>query len=843
MSDRIILIRIQGLGSLNTDAQLVFTSRGTLPYLPAFATLEGVVSNLGDQFSSEIGFFESMGSDPTTSFSVISTAETREALLGRRKVPVLDDNSAPVVTTSYIDAGYNVTFTVSSTASMYEGQRIRIGTIAFVVVFVTNATEVGCRRIWSSPLIPIPMILAGQEAVGMVVYDLLLSTGSVEMLPVVVSTAEVTATSRSEEEVIFRGVVTKVGVETSRGAANQITVQCGSLMGYLRNAPFRPTVAQRAAVSQVGHWTYREDLGEDGLVLSEAPVTIFTTHFNTGVSGTPSFTNEPHTTSMRVLQVRDGGTGCAAAYSVIEYQPYIGLTITGQDARAVYCNTLEIGDNTRNEPLLQMLFTFDGSYYTFGGNFPIGDQLVSGTRDVEQQYGGFYGYRNSTVAGMAEVAFVCRAAATPLQMLQDLLFGTVDGVQDAWGYRGAMEAAWLPVERSQPFSDLVDLASLEALLQGRDDVFPPPGTYREFRALPYDAGGAKTVGDVLTLILKRLGGFMVYDRGKLRFGSWAVNNPVPTVVDDEALAEPAISLDFDRNACLQSVATEFGINGLGAGDNGGGGNYKGKITRSVTNLDLGAAGLGKTTQMGCFRSIGAREVPLEPFILGSSWFALANQAIVRYSQPAAKVMVTYRDAISDLVVGETVAFSTAYLPSATGEMGVAQAVGIVIKAARSWKTPTTEYTLLLFGYTQATANGVPLIGASARCVGGTVGDSIPVEPVWFTRGTSATGGAPTSDVEAFHQTALLAGTPYLAVVLLDNNGTEVGGGADLAEPDVATSKLRFLGPPFLGTTILPGYVITLAPATAIGVQGWDAYQADTAGEVLHDPALSSPWVT
>ena len=331
MSDRIILIRIQGLGSLNTDAQLVFTSRGTLPYLPAFATLEGVVSNLGDQFSSEIGFFESMGSDPTTSFSVISTAETREALLGRRKVPVLDDNSAPVVTTSYIDAGYDVTFTVSSTASMYEGQRIRIGTIAFVVVFVTNATEVGCRRIWSSPLIPIPMILAGQEAVGMVVYDLLLSTGSVEMLPVVVSTAEVTATSRSEEEVIFRGVVTMVGVETSRGAANQITVQCGSLMGYLRNAPFRPTVGQRAAVSQVGHWTYREDLGEDGLVLSEAPVTIFTTHFNTGVSGTPSFTNEPHTTSARVLQVRDGGTGCAAAYSVIEYQPYIGLTITGQD--------------------------------------------------------------------------------------------------------------------------------------------------------------------------------------------------------------------------------------------------------------------------------------------------------------------------------------------------------------------------------------------------------------------------------------------------------------------------------------------------------------------------------
>ena len=35
MSDRIILIRIQGLGSLLAQEQMVFTSRGTLPYLNA----------------------------------------------------------------------------------------------------------------------------------------------------------------------------------------------------------------------------------------------------------------------------------------------------------------------------------------------------------------------------------------------------------------------------------------------------------------------------------------------------------------------------------------------------------------------------------------------------------------------------------------------------------------------------------------------------------------------------------------------------------------------------------------------------------------------------------------
>jgi hypothetical protein len=437
---------------------------------------------------------------------------------------------------------------------------------------------------------------------------------------------------------------------------------------------------------------------------------------------------------------------------------------------------------------------------------------------------------------MAEVSFVCSADTTPLQMLQDLLFGTVDGVQDAWGYRGAMEAAWLPIQRGQDFSELVDLASLEALLQGRDDVFPPPGTFRPFRPLPYDAGGAKTVGDVLSLILKRLGGFMVYDRGKLRFGSWAVNNPIPTVVDDEALAEPSISIDFDRTACLQSVEVQIGVHRLvGEATTV---EARGKITRSVTNLDLGAAGLGKTTAMGSFQSLPNRHRDSE--FTGTSWFATANQAIVRYSQPAAKVVVTYRDAVSDLVVGETVAFSTAYLPSASGEMGIALATGIVLKAARSWKTPSTEYSLLLFGYVGASASKVPLIGASARCTGAVaVGDTIPVEPIWFTRGTSATGGAPTSDVEAFAQTALLAGTPYLAVVLLDANGTEVGGGADLAEPDVALSKFRFLGPPFLGTPILPGYVITLATFP----QGWDALQAGADGTIAGRPEDASPWVT
>jgi len=839
MSDRIILIRIKGLGSLLTNAQMVFTSRGTLPYLDPAATLAGVVSDLGDQFSSEIGFFESMGSDPSTNFSVVSTAETRSALLDRRKVPVVDSNGAPVVTSSYIQASRNVEFTVSDTSSMFEDQRIRIGTVALRVTNVVDATTIRARRIWGSPLIPIPMILAGEEAVGMVVYDLLLSTGSVEMLPLVVSTAELTATSEAEEEVIFRGVVTRVGVETSRGAANQITVQCGSLMGYLRNAPFRPTVGQDSTVTQIGSWQYRNDLGEDGLVLSETPKTIFTTHFNTGVCGIPSMTREPNTTSTRVFQIRDGGVGLAAAFSTSDQDPYLALTIEGQDATAVYFNLPEPDILNSTPALREMLYSFDGSFYSYGTSTDIGDQLVTGTRDSKIEFSGGFGFRESTVAGMAEVSFVCSADTTPLQMLQDLLFGTVDGVQDAWGYRGAMEAAWLPLTFGESFSDLVDMASLEALLQGRDDVFPPPGNFRPFRPLPYDAGGAKTVGDVLTLILKRLGGFMVYDRGKLRFGSWAVNNPIPTVVDDgpnnEALAEPTISIDFDRTACLQSVEVQIGVHRMRGESTSI--EARGKITRSVTNLDLGAAGLGKTTQMGSFRSLPNRY--RDTSFTGTSSFALANQAIVRYSQPAAKVVVTYRNAVSDLVVGETVAFSTAYLPSASGEMGIALATGIVLKAARSWKTPVTEYNLLLFGYVGASASKVPLIGASARCTGVVTGNDVEVEAVWFTRGSSATGGAPTSDVAAFAQTALLAGTDSVAVVLLDANGTEVGGGNDLATPIVATNELRFPGPPFLGTTILSGYVITLANF----VQGWDALQAASDGTVRGEAADAFPWVT
>jgi len=831
MSDRIILIRVLGLGSLLTDAQMVFTSRGTLPYLDGIATLPGVVTDLGAQFSSEIGFFESMGSDPSTSFSMISTAETRSALLGRRKIAVQDANGAPVVTTTYVPPLFvAVTIGVSDTSSMFEGQRIRIGTIAWEVTNVLDATTIRAKRIWGSPRTPIPMILAGQEAVGMVVYDLLLATGSVEGLPLVVTTAEVTATSRSEEEVIFRGQITKVGVETSRGASNQITVQCGSLMGYLRNAPFRPPIGSDTILGG-------RPANFDPLILgAEAGIGGLATNVNVGVYGVPTWAVEGAVvdpddalkTSMRAWQVRDGGRGCVISYNTGYYATPI----------AVEDQTATMNFSTGG---LGWLMVFDSSFYTPNGGNPITMSMVNYVEGFSERTPGGALFH---VTAQSEGAFVCKTATPDYIMLLDLLFGTVDDYLGTYGWRAATEAAWLPYAEDEVTTDLVDIASLEALLQGREDVFPNTSDGTEevplFRVLPYDAGNAKTVGDVLGLILKRLGGFMVYDRGKLRFGSWSVNNPIPTVVDDDALAEPAISLDFDRTACLQTVEVELGVYRF---RNDSGSDARGTIKRAVSNLDLGAAGIGKTTQMGTFTSWNEGATVVNNFILGSSWFANANQAIVRYSQPAAKVVVTYRNEVSDLVVGETVAFSTAYLPSATGEMGVALATGIVLKAARSWKTPLTEYSLLLFGYVGASASKVPIIAASARCVGGVIGDTIPVDAVYFTRGTSATGGAPTSDVAAFAQTALLAGTNNVAVVLLDANGTVVpGSGGDLAELDVPNSLLKFAAAPFAGTTIVAGYVIVLANASH-GLQGWDAFLADSAGTIQGDADLAFPWVT
>ena len=71
LSSRVLIVRIAGVGyPANLSAPLTLTSRAGLSYLPGSA-LEGVVSGLTSQVSSEIGLFDAIGSDPTTSFSVL----------------------------------------------------------------------------------------------------------------------------------------------------------------------------------------------------------------------------------------------------------------------------------------------------------------------------------------------------------------------------------------------------------------------------------------------------------------------------------------------------------------------------------------------------------------------------------------------------------------------------------------------------------------------------------------------------------------------------------------------------------------------------------------------------
>jgi hypothetical protein len=190
---------------------------------------------------------------------------------------------------------------------------------------------------------------------------------------------------------------------------------------------------------------------------------------------------------------------------------------------------------------------------------------------------------------------------------------------------------------------------------------------------------------VLEEILKRAGIYMVYDKCKFRFGRWSQRPPTPTVVNDTALAEPKVTLTFDRNNCVQTALMKICWNLQGDSP----------TTQSVpvNNVDLGIGALGKVVTLSHWTPLGSIE-----YLPNSQMFANAVNTVTRFSQAAAMVEVVYRDDVFDLVVGQQVAFSSDYVPNADGGMGVTLATGFVLKAARSWQTPTTAYTIALPGY-------------------------------------------------------------------------------------------------------------------------------------------------
>ena len=214
--------------------------------------------------------------------------------------------------------------------------------------------------------------------------------------------------------------------------------------------------------------------------------------------------------------------------------------------------------------------------------------------------------------------------------------------------------------------------------------------------------------------------------------------------------------------------------------------------------------------------------------------------VTRYSQAAAMVDVVYRDDVFDLIVGQQVAFSSDYVPNADGGMGVTLARGFVLKAARSWQTPTTAYTIALPGYLSP-INRIAVYSCSGTVVS-VSGNDIVIAPHDYTPPAGlATDDAPATDAEAFDLSIALQGGP-ITVLLRDKYGTSLAAGGSLAAVDVATNKLLNL--PAVAAVASPGDVIVLARATAQTSVAtlWDAFQADTAGEVVGSAANAYKWV-
>jgi hypothetical protein len=448
-------------------------------------------------------------------------------------------------------------------------------------------------------------------------------------------------------------------------------------------------------------------------------------------------------------------------------------------------------------------------------------------------------------ANLGETTFI---AKTFSDLIVDLLLGTINGDTESdefaftTGCRAATEAAWLPFGVEAGVSSVQDIIDLPSLVVATASpvvgLLPEmPGTPMgiaqavfggsEGVMLPYMHADAKTVGDVLDELLKRTGIFMVYDKCKFRFGRWSQRPPTPTVVNDTALAEPRVSLTFDRNNCVQTALMK--ICWRSDGDS--------PVTQLVpiNNVDLGIGALGKVVNLSHWSPLSSIE-----YLPNSQMFANAVNTVTRFSQAAAMVDVVYRDDVFDLVVGQQVAFSSDYVPNADGGMGVTLATGFVLKAARSWQTPTTAYTIALPGYLSP-INRIAVFSCSGTVVS-VVGDDVVIAPNDFTLPAGqASEGAPTSDAEAFDLSLQLQGGP-INLVLRDQYGTYQGVAALLYPGDVSGNTL--LGIPAISAVAVPGDVIVLSRATGQSSVAtlWDTFQADTAGNVLGSAALAYKWV-
>lgn len=849
-SDRVLIVRVLGIGlTAGSNEPACFTSRSGLSYIGS-EEVAGVIADMGSQLSSELTLFAALGSDPTTTFSVVSTAQTSQLMLSRGKVPVLATDGASVTVTEYIKPfgpTNSGNIYVTDTTNVTAGDMIRIANTVFEVSTVVSSTVLLVRRRWGCADVPIPMVVTGYGIFGSTVYSVNPGepTGGVESLPIVVSTADLSATSRADEEVIFRGIVNKVSTDTSARGTNRIKVDCGSLMSFVRSAKFTP--------ARGGSRIFPKQADDAGAILNGQATNVdFTWQLmhDQRLYGAPwEVTGAVGDVRVPLMQVRQnefGGTVNVTNWSNVTID---GFSVYVAEVSTRYrLNVVDPDYMTSNT----FLSSFREGWFSSGGVGPALEPTVSATAVYGEPSnpGTLYERRGPQVGytwqaqdawfndeKVGETTFVARDFAG---LFVDLLLGTYgEDLTLANGCRAASEAAWLPFGvygGVVGVQDIIDVPSLWMATQrqgpqGLELPWTPTGSFVGLPGdpvmLPYLHADAKTIGDVIEEILKRSGLFMVYDKGKFRFGRWSARQSAPVVVNDTGLAEPKVQLSFDRNNCVQTALLDVCWRSTGE--------TVSKQKVPINNVELGIGALGKVVNLSNWRAIGSVE-----FLPETEMFVNAVNLVTRYSQAAAVVDVVYRDDAFDLIVGQPVAFSSAYVPSADGSMGVTLATGFVMKAARSWQTPTTAYTIALPGYLNP-INRLAVYSCSGTVVSVSGSDVVISVNDYTLPATLAQDGSPTKDVEAFELSLQLQGGP-ITVVLRDEYGTSLAAGDSLASVNVAANKLLNL--PTIAAAASPGDVIVLARATGQSSVDalWDTFQADTTGAVDGSAALAYKWV-
>ena len=844
-SDRVIIVRIRGIGfQADKDEPLTLTSR-PLSYLQGTA-IEGVVTELTTQMSSEIGIFSSMGSDPTTTFSILANTQTLSVLMSRGAAEVRGADNQSIQTTEYVTPSPTPTIKVTDSQTIAVQDIIRINGTAYYVTSSDSSApgEITAEMAYGSVPQPIPVRIIGGETIGSTLYasywqGLDYPTGGAEQQAVTISTVDINAVSAAAETVVFRGVISRVSLQTSAGTDNQIAVECMSLMGVIKNAPWAPSSAGLSLYVRPGKatGTYSGDRGEP-------PFNDFFSGFmkvspNLNMTG-PIFeeTTVDYDTRFGAMQIRTGGYG--GVTGIIEVESNGLITVAANPIDPTLGDITAVGFN--------LIFN-DGYYRPFNQltdnvNINLTEGSLSRIRRARDRDEMSPITLQVDPAFTAEIAF---SASTFQNAIIDLIFGTfnyddtgVSGVR-SWGM-----AAWIPF----PFADIADIIDLGSLnnafnTEQMSTDIPLCQMWNYLIAarepntviLPVKPDGPKTIGEVLDNMMKNLGLFMVYDKGRISFGRWASTNPFPTPINDADFAEPKVGLSFDRANSIQSATVEYPVGVFM--------NVPPVIQKApIANVERIITGAGKIVTVG---SMMKQQFLYLSGLVQSFAFQNGTDMVLRYSQAAGIIEVTLRNETKELAIGEYVAFSSEFIPNGAGSMGVINATGIVLKATRSWQTPTTSYTLFLPGYLYA-ANRISLVSVSGRVVGVPSTGIIQIEENAFTLPASlAQLNAPTTDAEAFEQSLqrLAIGSVSIRCALYDQYGTPYGITCKLLDVDLP-DQLEFGNADFDGA--VAGDIIIMDFATSAFDQYpqdlqecWDAFQADTMGLVNGDAAFSYPW--